>query len=107
MFESDLQVARAMDALLCRAGLHGLWDPKTGRPTGRAHTLRELDGGPLSSGERALFLFTLAVWNGDGWSRSAELLRLDSGNLKAVGSLLVAIADGPQAIEAWIESARA
>jgi len=96
MFRGDEQAARAC-AALCDAlpRLRGLWAP---RPTIDPGEL-----GPCSSGEHAVWAAGPSLWNGARLGADlAELQRLDADNMRRVGSLLVAVADGPAAVERWL-----
>ena len=64
MFRTDAQICRAVRVLLKPAGLQRLWTAEG--PTDRACTLRDENGGVLSSGERILLLAAFAFWNGRG-----------------------------------------
>jgi hypothetical protein len=100
MFRSDDQLAAVCEILCARAGLGSLWT--AAGPTERAVELVESNGGPLSSGERVMLLAAWAFWNGRGDLVLADVAhRLDSGNLAAVGSLLVALAQGEHEIDEW------
>jgi hypothetical protein len=82
-------------------GLRELWTP-TG-PTDDAIALLAADGGPLSGGERTMLLVAWAVWNSDDNAHLGDVLhRLDGRGLAALGRLLVAMASGGSAIDAWI-----
>lgn len=106
MFRSDAQLARVCRALCARVGMGELWTP-TG-PSDRAIALLEAGGGPLSSGERVMLLATWAVWNGDEGARLGDVVhRLDGRCLVALGTLLVAVAGGGVAIDAWLAKAEA
>jgi len=83
MFKNDAQCARACQALCNRVRLGRMWTP-TG-PSEEACAVLAANGGPLSSGERVIVLATFALWNGDGTLTFADLFRLDSDNLLAIG----------------------
>jgi hypothetical protein len=69
----------------------------------RAVELLEQDGGVLSSGERTMILAAWAIWSSHGPTlRFDALLGLDTANTEALCSLLVAVRQGPAAIDAWI-----
>ena len=102
MFRSEAQQARVCRALCERARLDGMWTEAG--PTQAAIALLDVNGGPLSSGERIVLLAAWAVWNSDDGCRFADVLyRLDGPNLRALGTLMLAVADGGQAIDEWIE----
>lgn len=101
MFRSDEQLARACRALCAQVGLAGLWTIQG--PTERAIELLSVGGGPLSSGERMVFLAAWGVWNGSGDAMVGDVVhRLDGRALSALGSLMVAVADGSSAIDEWL-----
>lgn len=109
MFRDDRQKAACCDALLRRLDLAALWvvRPGIGDTLGPTPAACELiDGGAtrLSGGERAMLHLAFALWNGWEAGRMRDLLSLDAGNLEAVGSLLAAVARGPEAVDAWLEA---
>lgn len=70
--------------------------------------LLESDGGALSSGERAVVLIAWSLWNGQGHVTVADALhRLDGTSLAMLGKLLVAVASGDSAIDAWLAETEA
>lgn len=52
-----------------------------------------------------MILLAYALWNGAGGLQVVELVKLDAERLALVGSLFQALSDGPDAIDAWLESA--
>jgi hypothetical protein len=101
VFRSEAQLARACRALCERVRLDEMWTEEG--PTEAAIELMEKDGGPLSSGERVVLLASWAIWNGHDGARFADVIyRLDGRNLVALGTLLVAVAGGGAAIDAWL-----
>jgi hypothetical protein len=101
VFRSEAQLARACQALCEGVRLEGMWTDAG--PSETAIALMEADGGPLSSGERIVLLAAWAVWNGHDGARFADVIyRLDGRNLVALGTLLVAMAGGGAAIDAWL-----
>jgi hypothetical protein len=101
MFRNDEQSARACRALMATARLEGLWTNEG--PTLRAAELLDAEGGPLSSGERIVLLAAFAFWNGRGGLRLADVIEfLDPRPSEAIGSLVVAVKQGPAAIDDWI-----
>lgn len=104
-WRDDHQRARACHALLGLVGKGDLWTPMGPTPT--AIEYWRADGGPLSSGERVVFLLAWAAWNGGGGLPvDALLASLSPRILVAVGHLLVAYAQGADAIDEWIEGVR-
>lgn len=101
MFRSDAQLARVCWAFCARARLGRLWTEEG--PTDEAMALLESDGGALSSGERAVVLIAWSLWNGQGHVTVADALhRLDGTSLTMLGKLLLAVAGGGSAIDAWL-----
>jgi hypothetical protein len=78
-----------------------MWTP-TG-PTPEAIALLEARGGPLSSGERVVLFAAWAFWNGADNATLADVIyRLDDTNLRAIATLMLALAQGAHAIDQWI-----
>jgi hypothetical protein len=72
-------------------------------PTAEAIALLEASGGPLSSGERVVFFAAWAFWNGTDNATLADVIyRLDVTNLRAIATLMLALAQGGHAIDQWI-----
>lgn len=101
MFRDDRQRARVCQALCALVGFPSLWTDEG--PSPRAKELLEADGGPLSHGEKVMLFTAWALWNGRGGLTLTELVdTLDRDNLTAVGELLSAYAQGPDALDAWL-----
>ena len=104
MFSSESQLIRVCRAICSRARLAELWT--SDGPTAQATDLLERDGGPLSSGERMVFLVAWSIWNGSGHVTVGDVLRqLDSVSLTMLGKLMLAAGQGGGAIDAWIVEA--
>ena len=89
------------------AGLGHMWTAAAG-PTDEAIALFEAGGGPLSSGERVVLLSAWAFWNSAEKVTLADVVyRLDDKNLRAVATLMLALADGGPAIDEWIAAMEA
>jgi len=102
MFSSEEQKARAARTLLRRIGYADQCWTAEGQPTDFLIRLKRKNPG-MSDAERALCLFTLDLWNGEGGTCCSDMVhRLDKGNLYAFGSLLVALALGSAHVEVWI-----
>jgi hypothetical protein len=102
MFRNDKQRAAVCRAVCNHAGLN-LWTDNG--PTERAKALLTQNGGPMSTGERIMFLAAWALWNGHGSVLFADVIeRLDGPNLECLGSLLVALAQGVDALDAWLNA---
>lgn len=103
-FRSDAQLARVCAALCRNVGLGHLWT--SDGPTPQAVFLLQVDGGPLSSGERIVFLAAWAFWNNARNVTLADVaLRLDAKNTAAIASLMLAAAHGSAAIDNWLAAA--
>jgi hypothetical protein len=101
MFRDDRQLSRVCRTLLATVRLAGLWTDRG--PTPAAQALLEANGGPLSSGERVIFLAAWAFWNGSGGVTLAEVLeRLDAGPAEALCFLVLASKYGADAVDDWI-----
>lgn len=104
MFRDDRQRAAVCRAVCEQAGLH-LWTDDG--PTERGKALLPQEGGPMSTGERIMFLAAWALWNGHGTVLLADVVdRLDEPNIECLGSLLVALAHGSDAVDEWLEARR-
>jgi hypothetical protein len=103
MFRDDAQASRAIHLLLAGQGLASLWsDP------GPSGSMLRTDGGPLlSEPQRALLRAALSLWPPLAAGIAlAELSRtLDRASCQALCSLMTACADGPDAVDAWIDEA--
>jgi hypothetical protein len=100
-FRSDAQLAQVCRALCRRVGLANLWT--IDEPTPVAIALLHADGGHLSRGERIIFLSAWAFWNSAPNISLADVASgLDAQNSIAVASLMLAIARGAAAIDAWL-----
>jgi hypothetical protein len=72
-------------------------------PTIEASELLQVDGEPLSSGERVMLLASWAFWNGSGGVTLAEVLeRLDSAPAEALCFLVMAVKYGTDAVDDWL-----
>ena len=68
-----------------------------------AIAILETDGGALSSGERVVLMVAWAFWNSAQQATLADIVYLlDPGNLRAVATLMLALARGGPAIDQWI-----
>lgn len=99
MFRDERQQVAVCRALLKRVRLERLWTHDG--PTEEAVDL--LEASPLSHGEHLMLRVAFDFWNGRGEARLAELLAtLDGPNLRAIGTLLGAMADSSE-IEQWLD----
>jgi hypothetical protein len=87
--------ARMAQVLLDVAGLAHLWP-------GEPYRLADIDTHDLSRGQVIMVRTARDLWNQTAGVTIHELLLLDRRNLEAVGSALVAIAQGEDARRAWI-----
>lgn len=96
---NDDQTARACQALCDHLpALHGLWAP---RPTVQP-TYFSRRG--ISPGERVVWELAWAFWNGwEGKMRLCDLMRLDAGNTRRVAELMLAVDEGPEGVDRWLE----
>ena len=103
MFRTEGQRAAVCRSICTHAGLQafGFWDDDGA--TEIAIDYLERDGGPLSSGERIMFLVAWSIWNGEGNVRLDDVAyRLDGRNLTAVASLLACMAGGADDVDRWL-----
>lgn len=100
-FRDDEQRARACVALCACVNLRGAWTLDGPAPL----ALAVAEGrAPLSSGEALLVRVAWAFWNGEHGPTLADLVGvLDPRRMNVVASLLVAHADGADAIDAWLD----
>ena len=97
----ERRLCRAILVLLAAMDADDLWSEHG--PTDRAVEMLEQNGGPLSSGQRVLFLAAFNLWNRHGdlpLHRMIDALDLD--NLQALCTLIVACRTGDDAVEHWI-----
>lgn len=118
-FRDDQQLADACNVLCEHASLHGLWSAAHG-PTEKAERLLASDCPGLSAGQRVVFLSTWELWdeervnaNSKAFHPYEKTLRL--GYILSVltgtyflplSTLLVAMAGGPTAVDAWLTKNR-
>jgi hypothetical protein len=103
VFRNDEQLAAVCRTLCARVGLKSFWTDAG--PSERAKELLRAQGGPLSHGEKVMVFLAWSFWNGNGGLTVAELVdTLDRENLSAVGQLLQAHVEGPDALDAWLAS---
>jgi len=97
-FRDEAQQIRCFELLCESVGLAEgrIW--KDGRPTDELCDLAEGRGSSLSSGQQAVALITLDLWNGRG---RGQLAHLDFRTLDRVGWLLRAMTVGRHAIDSW------
>lgn len=100
MFRNDTQRNNVCITLLRSLHLDRYWTDHG--PSPDALDLLAADGGPLSSGERIWLFVVFDVWNGEAHTRLDRVLySLDNTRLRALGSLLLAMANGQ--IDGWLK----
>ena len=103
-FATDQDRARVCNVLGYRVDLPNLWTAEG--PSAKAEGLLLENGGTLSAGQRVLVLLSWVLWKtplDPTRLKVSELIgALDQENLNLVGSLLVAVSDGPVALEDWL-----
>lgn len=104
VFATDQDRLRVLRILVTRAELPNLWTPEG--PTALASELLAMNGGTMSSAQRALFLFAWVVWKNPldpTKLKASDLLgTLDGDQLHLVGTLLIALSEGPEALKTWL-----
>ena len=100
MFRDEDQIRECCDILLTRAGLPNWWGKKN-----ISQAYEFLSSPRPSRAQRALVGTAFALWSGEGNVCISALLDLDTRNIRAVASLLVAVREGPEAVDRWIELA--
>lgn len=101
MLRDDKQACRALRVFLGGTfhDVDSLWTDKG--PTETA--LRYLKASPLSHGEHLILQVAFDLWNGRGGAKFSELMSvLDTSFLVLVFELATAVANGPDAVDAWI-----
>ena len=102
MFQTETQTHAAIGSLLTTIPGLGRYWTATG-PTEEAARVMEGRGEALSSGEELLLRVAFDLWNGRGGADFGRMFgTLGNEPLAALGSLLVAVTQGPEAIDAWI-----
>lgn len=111
MFRNDQQIARAARVLCGRLPrLRDAWTEEG--PSSEALALMEANGGPLSSGERAMLLAAFTFWNGARDEKTGQgrlafvdvLDALDGEHMRCLAELMIAAADGADAVDAWLRT---
>lgn len=106
MFRDDTQAHAAIRTLLDTIPKLGRFWTDTG-PTDEAVRLVEARGGALSSGEALLVFVAFDLYNGRGGAQLSRVIHtLGNEPLSALGSLLVSLTHGPEAIDTWIATQR-
>lgn len=107
MFRDDAQTHAAIRLLLGTIpGLARMWT-ETG-PTDEAAHVVEGTSSAMSSGEVLLVRVAFDLYNGQGGASFGRVLNtLGNEPLNALGALLVAFTQSPEAIEVWIAAQRA
>jgi len=100
IFRDDVQRARVCSVLLGKTDLRGLWT-KLG-PTEQARALLVQGAGTLTTEKRTLFLLSWEIWRERTDLSFHDLRSLSKKRLYLVGSLLAAMARGPDQVDAWL-----
>lgn len=105
MFRDDAQISSAVLVLLHSVQLERLWT--AAGPTNEAVELADKRGGPMSHGEALIVLVAFDFWNGHGHARLDELLAvLDPDRIRLVATLMIAAAEGGEAVDRWLSQHR-
>lgn len=106
MFRDEKQTHSAIRALLATLpGLGRLWTD-TG-PTDEAARTLEGGGPAMSTGEALLVRVAFDLWNKGGNAPLGHVINtLGNAPLAALGGLLVALTQRPEALDAWINTTR-
>ena len=105
MFRDTTTAAAVCQALMTRAGPPGIWWDEEG-PTAGAKELYESDGGGLPPDQRLTVLTAWALWRGSGGPRLVDLARIDAGTASLLAGIVCAVAEGPDAVDAWLREPR-
>ena len=103
MFSNRVQVAQVCRVLTRGIAREPLFSAQG--PTDAGLSLRVDAASNLQGGDRALLELAFWFWEGGQSPRVASLLELvDRTRLRTLGSLLIALADGADAIERWVRA---
>lgn len=103
MFSNRVQVAQVCRVLTRGIAREPLFSAQG--PTDAGLSLRSDAAASLHGGDRALLELAFWFWEGGQSPRVASLLELvDRTRLRTLGSLLIALADGADAIERWLRA---
>lgn len=92
-------------ALLARSRQAWLWNETERRPSEWAWTLGEGKAVSCSSSERLWIRVALDVWNSGGRVTLGDMFStFDGPNLVCLGALLVALGQGGESIDRWIDN---
>jgi hypothetical protein len=107
-FRNDGQLAEVCKILCEHASLPGMWVAASG-PTARCEQVLAGGCSGLSAGQQVVFLAAWELWDEDRVKEQAYILRLGfvvrvlTGKyLLPLSTLLVAMAGGPAAVDAWL-----
>lgn len=111
-FRDDVQLAEACKVLCEHASLPGMWTAAYG-PTAQAKQVLAVECAGLSAGQTVTFLAAWELWDEEEVKEQSELLRLarilcalTGKYLLPLSTLLVAMAEGPGAVDAWLSRSR-
>ena len=111
-FRDDTQLAEVCKVLCEHASVPGMWTAGYG-PTAESERVLSRDCAGLSAGQQIIFLAAWELWDEDRVKEQCHILRLGfivrvlTGKyLLPLSTLLVAIAGGPAAVDAWLTKNR-
>lgn len=105
MFRDDRQKAAVCNVLTNWIWKGDFWDEDTPKATSLTIETAKRDGDTMSSGEHRMFLLAWELWTGEPALQLDEIIRGFTPNqLRQVGSLLMAIADGADEIDNWLSA---
>jgi hypothetical protein len=104
-FENPLQRGQVAEVLHDLMGVgEDIWDHDAIKPNTRGSSYYRWHKKTFTQSEDVLYRIAWSVWNKrDGDAKFSELWNLDAEHLKAVGSLFIAMANGIDAIDEWLE----
>jgi hypothetical protein len=92
---------RVCRTLLANVDLPELWTRRG--PTREAKSLLKDSKADMDLRQRVILRLTWGIWGSEVSHPASELFSLDGDALYLVGSLLVALSDGPRSIDMWIQ----
>jgi hypothetical protein len=111
-FRDDTQLAEVCKVLCEHASVPGMWTAGYG-PTAEAERVLSRDCAGLSAGQQIIFLTAWELWDEDRVKEQSHILRvgfivrvLTGKYLLPLSTLLVAMAGGPAAVDAWLTKNR-
>ncbi len=111
-FRDDSQIAEVCKVLCEHASVPGMWTTGYG-PTAEGERVLSRDCAGLSAGQQIMFLAAWELWDEDRVKEQSHILRLGfivrvlTGKyLLPLSTLLVAMAEGPAGVDAWLSRSR-